>query len=127
MKFTLPLPPSINRTYGVSRTGQHAFYKKRSAKDWEYTAGWEIIRQRGKVGAQTPLLINLTVNIVWYCRIARDIDAGIKILLDLLQKQSIYKNDRQVKTLHVYIIESLESKVEVEIKGWKEDNERYKN
>lgn len=114
MKFVLPLPPSINQTYGVSRNGEHPMYKRKEVKDWEFTAGWEIKRQYpGLIELKGPVKIGIT----WYYRTDRDIDAGFKVLLDLLQRQRVYINDRQVrKIMYVDIFEDKKNpRVEVEV------------
>jgi|SRR5258706_15175103 len=115
MKFILPLPPSINNTYAVSREGQRTLYKKAIARDWEIEAGWEIIRQRSKFDPKYPLKGDIQVDIHWLCTRKRDIDAGIKILLDLLQRQNIYGNDSQVKALHVAIEASVKDQAIIEV------------
>lgn len=45
MKFTLSMPPGINKTYGVTRKGKIPFYKKPEVREWEHEAGWEVKRQ----------------------------------------------------------------------------------
>lgn len=115
MKFTLPLPPGINRTYGVSTTREHAMYKRKPVKDWEFTAGWEIKRQyAGQVETYTE---PVKMGIHWYYKYNRDIDAGLKVLLDLFEKQQIYENDRLVREI-MYIRITKDTKhprVEVEV------------
>ena len=100
MKFTLPLPPSINRTYGVSTKGDRHMYKRQVVKDWEEAAGWEIKKQH----AQSSTIDkdkDICVYIDWYLERNRDIDAGIKVLLDLFQKQRVYENDMKIIELIV--------------------------
>lgn len=115
MKFTLPLPPSINQTYGVNRNAEHPMYKRKSVKDWEFTAGWDI--KRSMIGAPKTITGPVSVGITWFYDIDRDIDAGLKVLLDLFQKQRIYKNDRQVRKItHIDILEDRDNpRVEIEI------------
>ena len=108
MKFTLPLPPSINRTYGINRTSDNPMYKRQVVRDWEYTAGWDIKRQcidlRKQVYLPLPIPYDIQIGITWFYRVDRDIDAGIKVLFDLLQKQRILVNDRQIRRItHVDI------------------------
>lgn len=114
MKISLPLPPSINRTYGVSRTGDHAMYKRKPVKDWEFTAGWEIKRQYP--GFKT-LLGPVKIGIHWFYEYDRDIDAGFKVLLDLFEKQYIVKNDRQFReVMYIKIDKDRENpRVEIEL------------
>jgi len=92
MKFILPMPPSINQTYGINN--KSVMYKRTVVKDWEEAAGYAILQQW-----KAPRIVcefNMKVEITWYFKTKRDIDSGIKILLDLLQKQGIYKNDSQI-------------------------------
>lgn len=114
MKFTLPLPPSINQTYGVNRDAYHPMFKRKAVKDWEFTAGWEIKRQLpGLIPFEGPV----KVGVKWFYDANRDIDAGLKVLLDLFQKQYIVKNDRQIrKIMYIDIFEDKKNpRTEVEI------------
>lgn len=115
MKFSLTMPPSINQTYGVNTTEQ-AMYKRRGARDWEIQAGWEIKEQwKGK---KQPFKGFVKIGIDWYYKTDRDIDAGLKILLDLLQKQQVVLNDRQfryITHIGIYPDEINDPRVEVEI------------
>ena len=114
MRFTLPLPPSINQTYGVNRNAEHPMFKHQKVKDWEEAAGWDIIQQKDK-SVSFPLTGPIMMGITWYYKDDRDIDAGLKVLLDVFQKFNIYKNDRQVRRfLDVNIFEDKENpRVEV--------------
>ncbi len=125
MKFVLPLPPSINATYGVSRTGEHPMYKKKEVKDWEFTAGWEI--KRFTTGKPLHFTGPVEVGITWFYKHDRDIDNGMKVLLDLFEKQQIYKNDRQVRRItHIDIFEDkVNPRVEVEINNWNPEFPQY--
>ena len=109
MKFTLPMPPSINETYRVH--GNYT-YKTKIARDWEVEAGWAMKSiYREKHDSEADMAITLD----FYFKRDRDIDSGIKILLDFLQTQ-IYKNDRQVKKLQVTKNKDSEKpRVEIEI------------
>jgi len=117
MKFILPLPPGINKTYGINRNyGGPALYKRGVVRDWEYEAGWVIKRYMGRKG-YTPFKGRVEAGITWYVKFDRDIDAGIKVLLDVFQKQRVYANDRQVRRItHVDIVEHDKNpRVEVEL------------
>lgn len=111
MKFVLPMPPSINATYKTSNEG--GFFKSEKAKEWTDTAGWQVKKQR--VGRKTitgPVIVMIS----WFYKKNRDIDAGIKLLLDLLQKQEIYKDDMQIQEMAVHKKQDTETpRVEVEI------------
>jgi Holliday junction resolvase RusA-like endonuclease len=113
MKFVLPLPPGINRTYGINRKAEFPLYKRQVVRDWEEDAGWVIKRQwKGK-----PVLDAVQMGITWFYNYDRDIDAGLKVLLDVFQKQLFYKNDRQVRKItHIDMVEDKAApRVEVEI------------
>lgn len=115
MKFTLSLPPSINQTYGVNRVTPNPMFKRKGAKNWEHLAGQEIMIQTS--GNRKVFEGPVKMGITFYYKIDRDIDAGLKILLDLFQKQNVYTNDRQVrKIMYIDIFEDKENpRVEVEI------------
>lgn len=110
MKFILPMPPTLNRTYGV---GNGKMYKNKTAKEWEEEAGFVILTQRK--GKHLPLEGKISFGITWFYEYDRDIDAGLKILLDLFEKQSVVKNDRQFrKCEYIDIFEDVDNpRVEV--------------
>lgn len=92
--FILPLPLSINATY---KTGSGNFYKSKEAKDWEEEAGWVIKKSyRGN-----PVGSPVYVGIEFFFKTKRDIDGGIKIVLDLLQRQGILVNDSLIEHLNI--------------------------
>lgn len=84
-------------------------------KDWEYTAGWEIKRQSAM--KPLPFLGKVQIGITWYYERDRDIDAGLKVLLDLFEKQYVVKNDRQFrKVMYIDMKEDKKNpRVEVEL------------
>ena len=99
MNFILPMPPSINQTYGVSAGGVKGLFKRSGVRDWEKEAGWELKSQFVKQGLNRkhfPILGKVKIEVNWFYRNNRDIDAGIKVLLDLFEDHGIYKNDMQV-------------------------------
>lgn len=98
MIITLSLPPPLNQTY---RTVKGYVYKTRAARDWEQEADWAIRKSwKGK-----PMEGNVTMTVRLFLKRDRDLDASLKLLFDLLEKQRVYKNDRQVKELHVCKLE----------------------
>lgn len=103
MKFILTLPPPINQTYGVSnKIGKSRFYKRAKVKTWEYTAGYEIKHQWvHQAKRKETLLGKISITIALFHQRDRDIDASIKVVLDLLAHMRIYKNDSQVMHLLV--------------------------
>ncbi len=95
MTVTLPLPPSTNHGYGLSNG---RMYKTTVTKDWEQAALWILKKKRERFPS------NATVWIEFYfgSHRRRDIDGGIKYLLDILTKAGTYKDDDQVTGLHVF-------------------------
>ena len=89
MKFILPMPPSINQTYGVNRDKSQPLYKKPAVRDWEEEAGWEVKKQLMNEPIRT-FYKDVYFYVDFYCKVNRDIDAGIKVLLYLFQKQGEY-------------------------------------
>lgn len=128
MKFTLPMPPGINRTYGIRGinlkiNGKYnipstKMYKKQIVRDWENEAGFAILVQWK--GRHAPLAGKLEMGIDWFINHERDIDAGLKVLLDVFAKQRVYLNDSQIKRItHIDIKEDKENpRVEVEIEEY---------
>ena len=117
MKFTLPLPPPINQTYGVNRNSNNPLYKRQPVKDWEEEAGWAVKIQQGSQKGTKTFTGPVRMSIYWYIAHGRDIDAGLKVLLDLFQKQQVYLNDRQVKKItHMEVVEDkINPRCEVEL------------
>ncbi len=110
MKFTLPLPPSINRTYRTTRHG--GFYSSKESKDWTKEAGYTYLSSKNKKTFSRPIYVSIT----WFLKRDRDIDSGLKILLDFLQRQRIIKNDSLIKHLNVLkFIDKTNPRCEIEI------------
>lgn len=119
MNFILPLPPGINRTYGINTKSEgNPMYKKPRVRNWEDDAGFEVLRQlTPEMKKLIPLKGDVEMGIRWYYKYNRDIDAGLKVLLDLFEKQNVYLNDRQVRRFKYYEIfrDPKHPRVEVEI------------
>lgn len=94
MKVELTLPPPLNQTY---RYGNGNYYKTKEAKEWEEQAGWEI----KKAWKRNPYKKDVYVGIVMAVKRDRDIDSCLKIVLDILQKQRVIENDKQILHLNV--------------------------
>jgi len=111
MIFKLSYPPLLNATYKIGAYGQ--WYKTNKAKDWETESGWEI----KKVWKGKPLTGKLMAGIIfWYKGREPDIDAPIKIVLDVLQKQRVYENDRLITYLTVQKMEDKKNpRIEIQI------------
>lgn len=91
LRFTLPLPPTLNATY---KTGNGKFYKDAKAKVWEKEVGW-IVKQK------KPLEGVIKVEIDMYLKRDRDIDSSLKLILDTMAHCGVYNNDNQVAVLYV--------------------------
>ena len=112
MKITLTLPPGINKTYGVNRNAKHPLYKKEEVKAWEVEAGYQVKQAVGMPEFKGYMAVGIT----WYYKHNRDIDAGLKVLLDLLQKQRVYLDDRQVRKIKYIDIYEDKANPRVELK-----------
>ncbi len=93
MNFIFPLPETTNQAY---RSGRGHWYKSEKAQSWENKILWELKKLRLKSTKGT-----IRVEIIFYVKRDRDIDGGIKPILDILAKGNLYENDRQVVELHV--------------------------
>lgn len=91
--ITLDLPPTTNHSY-ASSFGH--WYKTSKARDWDEKALWKL-----KALSLKPILGFVEMDIVFYLKRDRDIDGGIKPVLDILAKGKAYKNDSQVVKLVV--------------------------
>lgn len=112
MRYTLPLPPSINSYWKRRRDG--GVYKSPEANAWEHEAGYSIMDHK-KYGT-TGIVVTCEL---YVGRVSSDIDNRIKILLDLLEKQGIVENDKQVMELHVYkFIDHEDPRIEFEVSNW---------
>jgi Holliday junction resolvase RusA-like endonuclease len=95
MNITLPLPPTTNATYKV---GNGHMYKSEKAQQWFDDAFAEIKKdvKHDRFGTE-----NVYVEITLWLKRDRDIDGGIKPVLDVLQTAHVYENDSQVLFLEV--------------------------
>jgi len=93
-ELTLPLPTAINATY---KTGNGRFYKSEEAKAWEWDAK-KAIRKQFKGGLYDTVVY---VGLEFFFKRDRDIDSGIKIVLDALQREGVIKNDNLIEHLNV--------------------------
>lgn len=111
MFFVLPLPETTNHSY---LSGRHGWYKSTKAAAWEQKAAWIV-----KTTYKEEIIDeeDVIVRIYFYIKYRRDIDGGIKPVLDLLQRQGIYKNDSQVTSLYVKKFKDIQNpRCEVEVK-----------
>jgi crossover junction endodeoxyribonuclease RusA len=109
MTIICSLPPSINATYKTNRKG--GFYKSQEAKDWTEACQWEV-RKHYK---HSPLTSQIYLGIDFMQKMNRDIDNGLKLIIDALQGL-VYDNDRQVVHLNVRKFEEKENpRVEIQV------------
>ena len=95
-KYILPLPPPINSTYRAAyrpNLGRTAFFMDSKAKDWKTEAQWLLKKESKLIEGE------VAVSVIWYLRRDRDVDSGLKLLLDALQGALIV-DDAQVIVLH---------------------------
>ena len=111
MKFKFSLPPTTNSTYRAvysSHLKRTVFFSSYESKKWK--------KQAEEVIGQQKIIENpVQVNIKWFLKFSRDIDGGIKLILDGLQG-TIIKNDSQVNILHIEKFKTKDNpRVEVEV------------
>src|SRR5688572_13318248 len=92
LTLRLELPPTTNAGYKL-HNGR--MYTSSTWKDYQSDVAIQLLSHRGKY-AKLPV----KVNVVWYLKRDRDIDSGLKCLLDSLQNGGLFDNDRQVVDLH---------------------------
>jgi len=93
MKYTLPMPPSVNAMYRRNPKG-YGMYKTPEAKMWIA----ECLRH---IRRKNPLKGKIDVSVEFYFQREADIDNRLKPLLDLLQEANVVENDKQVYSLVV--------------------------
>lgn len=109
MKVTLPLPPTTNHSY---RSGKSGWYKVREAREWEDEAIGTIRRAWKRKTLECPVY----VSIVQFIKFRRDIDGGVKIVNDVLQKAGVIENDTQVVHMNLQKYEDKKNpRCEVEV------------
>lgn len=114
MKFTLPLPPTLNQCYrvGITKRGRIYRYKTAKAKDWEEEAMWLLKKAKGRRKMiEGPVEVFITLEL----RRDRDIDSSQKLLFDCMEKVGIFRNDKQISNLYVYK-EKTKGKPEIKVK-----------
>ena len=99
--LTLPEPPSTNRLFGVSKTGQR--YPSRAYKAWIKEAGWQIRIQRVKA-VTGPYEVQIEISSIS----GLDADNAVKALADALVKMKITDDDRHCKSVTVSKVDTVE-------------------
>jgi Holliday junction resolvase RusA-like endonuclease len=94
-KIKLDLPPALNSVYR-SRivNGKPITYKSKESKTYTEYVRWQLNRLR-------PTDQDVHLHLEFYFRRDRDIDSGLKVLLDALASV-LYHDDRQVTRLDVW-------------------------
>lgn len=96
MRFELPIPTGINALY---KQGKHGWYKSKEAQEWLQEALWAM-KLQGK-GQDKPKGESVYITWVFKDKRRRDIDSGIKLLLDAIVTARIIKDDSQIIFLQV--------------------------
>lgn len=96
-EFQLPYPPLINATYKV---GHGKFYKDAMAKRYVWTVKAIIDKQQSDA-LRLDQLLRIDIDFYPKDKRRRDIDSGLKSLLDALQDSEVYINDSQIKRLNL--------------------------
>src|SRR3990167_2048840 len=94
-KIILSLPPSVNQQFGG---GGGRFYKSEKAKDWFDAAGFDVLVQWGERNGELKGKVRLFI--YWFFKRERDIDSGLKPLLDVLTG-IVYQDDKQVTEVNM--------------------------
>jgi Holliday junction resolvase RusA-like endonuclease len=97
-RLLLPVPPSTNNLF---RNGSHGGrYKTKAYKAWLTEACWEIKLQRPPT-LHPPLRTCLRVLIEAPLGPNRDIDNGLKAVLDVLTTMGVYADDKLIDALEI--------------------------
>ena len=91
--FELPLPPTKNQIHSVGRS---RLFLTKKALDWYEEAGKILLTYPDR--PKKPISAKIAVHIFYQLKKDRDIDSG-ECILDLLQRQMVIENDRQVYRL----------------------------
>lgn len=88
---------SNQRKFAIIR-GHPRVIKSKNSLDYEEIALWQLkLQLRDHVMFEKPCVLSATV---WYPDRRQDLD--ISLILDILQKAGVYKNDRLVEEMHLY-------------------------
>lgn len=96
MKLTITIPPSVNHLYG--RRGNFTFISSKG-KEWFESSMW---LAKSQLNEWETLTGDVTVDIIMYTSVRRDVDNIGKATLDLLAKYlRLVENDNQVVELSI--------------------------
>lgn len=104
--FTIPRPPSVNRTHRIVRntkTGKPTIARSGQYSAWRDEAAWTL-RANKIIPRQ---MIEGFFAIYIRCRTVGDIDNLIKPVLDLCQAQGFIRNDKNQRHIEVDWIEDI--------------------
>jgi len=103
VKIDLPWPPSVNKIWSVSSTGQ--WYSTPQAKEFKQVAIY-YARSKGFKFA-FPKDVHLDFHMLAYPpdNRKRDLDNLAKVVCDALQDARVYVNDSQIKRIHMEMLE----------------------
>ena len=113
MKYTIDMPPSINRTY---KTGRGNFYRSKESHEWEEAALWTI--KELQIHYHHPKTIKGKVKVTYHLYYFRDSDwdSRIKAIGDVLEKSGLIENDMNILEAHIYKhIDKLNPRVVIDI------------
>jgi crossover junction endodeoxyribonuclease RusA len=99
LNITLPMPPTVNRLYGIAPGGQKYLQEPQRAFR-EDVIGIVNIALRGNVEPFTQRL-QLWMRLHFANKRRTDIDSRIKACLDALTHAKVYKDDSQIDKLTV--------------------------
>ena len=103
MEIILPYPPGVNRMY---KTGKGRFYKSSVGHNYDRVV-FAIVHKLKLPPIPATSRISMIIQLFPADKRKRDIDSGLKALLDALQRSEIYANDVQIKRLLVEMMPTL--------------------
>jgi crossover junction endodeoxyribonuclease RusA len=131
VRFSLPLPPSINHQYVTSKNGRRALSP--NSKKWKQQARQEleVLRFEGRIPesfltAAAAGYLSLFLDFYFESPLRRDLDGGLKILQDTIC-EVLGLNDNRVVDIHLLKrMDPLRPRVEVQVEAlpdWHFDHE----
>jgi Holliday junction resolvase RusA-like endonuclease len=94
VEFELPAPPPLNSVYRSAYChGKLVTYKSKEAKEYALEVA---LRLNWMKPSSSPC----QMGIIFYYHRDRDIDSGLKVLLDAMEHR-VYENDKQIVSLSV--------------------------
>jgi Holliday junction resolvase RusA-like endonuclease len=81
----------------VNRGGKPMFIKSKEALEYQESALWQLKSQVRKKMFESPVAVEMTI---YYKSQRPDLDESL--ILDILEKAGVYKNDRLVREKHIF-------------------------